>query len=388
MREKLAHTKISVSDWVAGGPAPTGFEDAWRDRVLQRQVNFWKAVTDLGRPELEPRRHRHGRLGYQVKVPIDGLAAPLWVVGLDTAWLAGDHADTGSLRLTEHQVEILTSGKDGDDLPGFRLALMHHRFADLADSERARRLLADRVDLVLHGHQHEPAVEPWASPDHDLLVLAAGCLYEGDEHHRYPNACQMIELELGDDSRPERAVIRFRGWAERNGLFWGDDGLLYRSARQGRLVLRRHGRGWSAEDQPRAPWQPAASEVFVGRRDELAAIEQAVMAAPGARVAVVAVQGMAGVGKSFLVEAFCAQHAGRFGAMCRWVIRRSLCVPRSGCSRSRSRPASIATAHPRRRSRRCWRSAASWFTSTTWTAPKRRRWWWSYSISSRRCPRS
>src|SRR5262249_14296001 len=152
----------------------------------------------------------------------------------------------------------------------------------------------------------QAAVEPWASPDHDLLVLAGGCLYEGDEHHRYPNACQMIDLELSDDGRPERAVIRFRGWAERNGLFWDDDGLLYKNARNGYLALRRWACGWSVDDptQRRAPWQPTTSEVFVGRRDELAAIERsiAIATAPGARVAVVAVQGMAGVGKSFLVE--------------------------------------------------------------------------------------
>jgi len=133
---------------MAGATAPVGFEDAWRNAVLQRQANFWKAMTELGRAELEPRRHRHGRLGYQVQVPIDGLAAPLWVIGLDTAWLAGEGVDTGSLRLTDHQVELLTSGKGGDNLPGVRLALMHHRFADLADGEQARRLVADRVDLV------------------------------------------------------------------------------------------------------------------------------------------------------------------------------------------------------------------------------------------------
>jgi len=126
MREQLAHAGLAASDWMAGGKAPAGFEDAWRDTVLQRQANFWKAMTELGRAELAPRRHRHGRLGYRVEVPIDGLAAPLWVVGLDTAWLAGGDADTGSLRLTDHQVELLASGKDGDNLPGFRLALMHH----------------------------------------------------------------------------------------------------------------------------------------------------------------------------------------------------------------------------------------------------------------------
>jgi putative protein kinase ArgK-like GTPase of G3E family len=57
----------------------------------------------------------------------------------------------------------------------------------------------------------------------------------------------------------------------------------------------------------------------VGRQEQLAAIEHA-LAAPGARVAVVAVQGMPGVGKSFLVEEFCAQHAAQFGPMCRWVL--------------------------------------------------------------------
>lgn len=165
---------------------PVGFDDRWRDAILERQTAVWKAVTvDLGRPELGPSLHPHQRLGYRVEVQLDGLDAPLWVIGLDTAWLAGDHADTGSLRLTDHQVELLASN-GGDNLSGFRLALMHHRFADLADCKRTRWLLADRVDVVLHGDQHEPAVEPWASPDHDLLVLAAGCLYDDGQDRRHP----------------------------------------------------------------------------------------------------------------------------------------------------------------------------------------------------------
>ena len=343
VRDGAGRAERAVSSWMAGGRAPAGLDDAWRDAILRRQASFWKAMADLGRGDLDPRSHRHGRLGYRVELRLAGLAAPLWVIGLDTAWLAGDEHDTGSLRLTEHQVEHLASSDEGADLPGFRLALMHHRFADLADGDRMRRLLADRADLVLHGHQHEPAVDPWASPDHALLVLAAGCLYEGDEGHRYPNACQLIDLELTDAGRPERAVIRFRGWADRNGFFWGDDGLLYRSARGGRLALLRRAGGWGVDEATRPeaprppaaratftgrgdevarsePWRPAASEVFVGRGREIEAIERAIAAVPGARVAVVAVQGMAGVGKSFLVEQFCARHAARFGAMCRWVL--------------------------------------------------------------------
>jgi len=66
----------------------------------------------------------------------------------------------------------------------FRIALMHRRLADLADGDDARRLMADRVDLLLHGYQHEPTSEVLVGLDHQLLVLATGCLYEGDEGHR------------------------------------------------------------------------------------------------------------------------------------------------------------------------------------------------------------
>jgi hypothetical protein len=220
---------------------------------------------------------------------------------LDTSWLCGGDDDTGKLWLTEHQVGLLTTDKDGAPLAGFRVALMHHRFADLADGERMRRLLADRVDVVLHGHQHEAAVEPWASPDHKLLVLAAGCLYEGDAGHRYPNAFQVIDVELTEGGRPERARIGFRGWAERNGLFWGDDALLYRNAPGGRLRLVHEDGGWKVEGTPGLPpWRPREATVFVGRAAELATLDTAVAADAVARVAVVAVQGMPGVGKTYL----------------------------------------------------------------------------------------
>jgi tetratricopeptide (TPR) repeat protein len=98
--------------------------------------------------------------------------------------------------------------------------------------------------------------------------------------------------------------------------------LLYRSAKVGRLTLRRHPRGWEVDDRKASvrAWKPAAANVFVGRDDELAAIERAITEAPGARVAVVAVQGMAGVGKSFLVEQFCVRHRSELGVLCRWVL--------------------------------------------------------------------
>ncbi len=48
---------------------------------------------------------------------------------------------------------------------------------------------------------------------------------------------------LDEHARHRGAEVRFRGWSE-PGMFWGDDALLYESARSGRLRLYRGARGW------------------------------------------------------------------------------------------------------------------------------------------------
>ena len=237
------------------------------------------------------------------------------MIGLDSAWLAGDLHDSGKLWLTEPQISLLTTLADGESLPGFRLALIHHRLADLADGADAGKRLAERVDLLLHGHQHQPAADVIQGPGYQLLVLAAGCLYEGDEEHRYLNTCQVIDLELDEHARPERGEVRFRGWSTR-GLFWGDDALLYQNAPGGRLRLGYGGRGWFFDDgvQPRRQRTPALHKVFVGRDSEMGRIGAAFDHGGSSRVALVAVQGMAGVGKTYLAHEFYARHSGLFGS--------------------------------------------------------------------------
>jgi len=249
LRRDVAGDPQAYSRWMAGEDRGALRGDNRRDQILERQQAFWAAVaTELGRPELAPKHSPHGRLGYRQAVALSGLSQPIHVIGLDTAWFAGGSGDGGQLRLTEHQVSLLTTTETGEPLSGFRLALMHHRLADLADGGDARRDMADRVDLLLHGHQHEPAMDVLQGPDHQLVVLATGCLYEGDEGHHYPNACQVIDLMLDEHARPRGAEVRFRGWSER-GMFWGDDALLYENARRGRLRLHRGARGWRfAED--------------------------------------------------------------------------------------------------------------------------------------------
>jgi calcineurin-like phosphoesterase family protein len=245
LRQGIGTQPQAVSEWMAGsvGP-PFGFATESRDAVLRRQDAFHDWVTrDLGRDALAPERSPHGRLGYRVTLALPGLAAPVHVIGLDSAWLAGDDADAGKLWLTDDQIGLLCLQPDGTPLDGFRLALVHHPLSDLADHDSAGRLLASNVDLLLRGHQHRPLATTQHEPGRVLRELAAGCLYEGHLGNRHPNALHVIDVTLNGQGRPLRHDIRFRAWSP-NG-HWHDDSALYAEARHGRLT-------WQLADEPRA----------------------------------------------------------------------------------------------------------------------------------------
>ena len=157
-------------------------------RILERQRAFWDAVAvGLGRPELSPWSSPQPRPGYRQTVTLPGLARPIHVIGLDTAWLAGDDHDRGALWLTRDQVARLTAAEGAAPLPGLRIALAHHGLTDLADPAETHELLAGRVDLLLHGHQHGPAGSVVRGSAHQLSVLGAGCLYLDSAPHPTPS---------------------------------------------------------------------------------------------------------------------------------------------------------------------------------------------------------
>ncbi len=234
LREGIWSSPQGVSEWMAdSGPPPFGFDDDWRDAVLERESAFWTWVErDLGRGDLLPARSPHGRLGYRVALPTG--AQPVHIIGLDSAWLAGDEADAGRLWLTDDQVGLLGHDPHGWPLAGFRLALVHHPLTDLADADGSTRLLGDTVDLLLRGHQHTPIARAQTDPDRSFRELAAGCLYEGAQSNRFPDACQVIDAVLDAAGRPLRYDIRFRAWSPHG--HWYDDGALYREAKNGRLT--------------------------------------------------------------------------------------------------------------------------------------------------------
>jgi predicted MPP superfamily phosphohydrolase len=311
--------------WMAGSRAPRCCKDAWRDAVFQRQAAYQSWLETSGFSHFLPVKHSHGRLGYRASIDL-GIGAPLNIIGLDSAWLAGDDHDQGKLRLTDEQIARLLT-QDGKQLTGWTIALVHHPLSDLADGLSARRLLTEYgVSLLLHGHVHDPELSRWASPAHGLHLSSAGCLYE---HDRYPNSLQVLDIALTPPSGLVPTQLWARAWAQRG--HWHNDDSLYPGSTAGRLRLK----------PDAVPKQPFVAGSFVGRPDELEALCRALLPQRGsARATVVccAIEGMPGVGKTRLAEEFLRRHwlpacgvsdAGDLHVHCIRLVIDPLVAPRS-----------------------------------------------------------
>jgi hypothetical protein len=146
------------------------------------------------------------------------------------------------------------------------------------------------MDLLLHGHQHEPVSEVRRDPDRSLRVLAAGSLYEGDEGDRWINSFHAIDAELDERGRMLRYEVCFFGWSP-NG-HWYASGAIYKSAPRCVLSIDLV-RSASSADAP----QPDAVWYLVQRPQALDAIKHKLLTEKRPALALV---GMSGVGKSTL----------------------------------------------------------------------------------------
>nr|WP_141620998.1 metallophosphoesterase [Myxococcus sp. AB036A] len=273
------------SQWMASEKewAPCGFRTTIRDEVLSRQAAYREWVRKgLGRPGLLPSEGLHPRLGYRETLRLPGQPFAVHIIGLDSAWLAGDDNDSGRLWLTEDQVMRLAT-EEGRELAGVRLALIHHPLDQLMDGAHARRLLAGNVDVLLRGHLHEAKAVLSEEPSSALRSLAAGCLYESD---RYPNSCQLIQMTVDGQGRPEACDVLFRSWSSRG--HWYSDDSQYPGTNGGRL------RWWGPEANDARAAAPRG--LFVGREEQL---QDLAKDSVGTRRPV-AVQGTAGVKRPYL----------------------------------------------------------------------------------------
>lgn len=242
LRSIEPHEYDRFSAWMAGDKPLRGIDSGFRDAVLERQSAYRTWVRDtLKRPGLVPdATSPHPRLGYRASVTLPGRAFPVYVIGLDSAWLAGDDNDNGKLMLTDAQVGRLASSAAGDALDGLRVALVHHPLEQLADGAVCRRLLSERVDLLLRGHLHDTDPSTWKDPTRELRELAAGCLFE---HDRYSSACHVITATCDVRGRPVAYDLHLRAWSPK-GSHWFADNSLNERVRDGRL------RWWPSAPSP------------------------------------------------------------------------------------------------------------------------------------------
>ncbi|UQA58167.1 metallophosphoesterase [Polyangium aurulentum] len=314
----LAMLPKTRSDWLAFGKPPPRYTEQELAEVLAREGGFRDWLEALGLLDLLPENSPHGRLGFRSSLRVRDLPFDVHVIGLDSAWLCGDNADSGKLLLTEDQVARLATD-NGNSLPGFRLALVHHPLSDLRDGDACRALLAEHVHLLLRGHLHQEELAEWLGPGQRLRQVAAGCLYEGDEGNTWKNACHLFDVTLDDAGTPKRYDVRLRGFSDRQKGFWFDDGGLYAEAPHGRLTWRVQAASTSVP-----PPASVRGRVFVGRKDELEKLAEALLPAVGEckPAAICAVQGMPGVGKSYLADQFAIDHATSFpGGAVRLVLQ-------------------------------------------------------------------
>lgn len=329
MRELAANGNLygELCGWMAGGKPPYGAQKEWRGKLLRRNKAFWNWVeTALGQGQLLPANNPHP-LGYRVAVP--ALPFPVTIAGLDSAWLAGDKHDARKLLLTDKQVDLLTLNAGGRFLNGFRLALMHHPLGDLCDELPCRNRLADSVDLLLHGHQHTTIAHEFKDMDRSLRVLAAGSLYEGDMGDKSHNSFHVIDVYANDEGRPLQYDLSFWGWSK-DRLFWHPDNSIYEKAENGRatwwteLGETEQGAKEAARRLDKAPELLQRQKPFIGREEHLAALTATLLDSDKKPVcAISSVQGMGGVGKSYLAAEFIGRHAGSFpGGVERLILAR------------------------------------------------------------------
>jgi len=286
-----------VGAWMGGSKLPFGFKAEWRDAIHARQEAYRDWLKAFGLEHCLPGPVHP--LGWRHR--LDASGTPLHLVGLNSAWLAGDDNDAGKLRLTDDQLGRLLTDSYGNRLDGPAVVLLHHPPGEVADGKDARRLFAQYgAALILHGHVHEPDYQRWQHPNHPAAPseAVAGCLYE---HNTFPNCFQLIDIDCTPAGLTPRQVW-LRSWSKSG--FWYDDNQHYANSRNGRLRF----------DPPARRAPPPVRGALFGRDDEIEALRRAFLpAAAGERgftpVAIqCAIEGMPGVGKTRLAETFIADH--------------------------------------------------------------------------------
>lgn len=151
-------------------------------RPLLRRLKPWLAFANRLRGSREPLAVPW----WQASIPVRG--AKIAFAGLCSAWVASaTDADKGRLLVAERQIQDLLPPRRGVALS---VALVHHPLGWLHPVDGGvEKLLANRADLLLRGHDPEPSAATVTRHDRPLVELTAGA---GTGHF------SLIEVRAGE----------------------------------------------------------------------------------------------------------------------------------------------------------------------------------------------
>ncbi|MNJ22519.1 3',5'-cyclic adenosine monophosphate phosphodiesterase CpdA [compost metagenome] len=153
---------------------------------------------------------------FGAKVEINGIS--ISISGLNSAWTCVDNDDKNQIWLAG-EAQLHASGKviealAGDAQPKLRLGLLHHPqdWLQPSEAQRLRGRLEQDFDFVLHGHAHDQWVNEKITPKH--VVIAAGATTgESSQEFGY----NLVQLAPGKaDVHLRRYDTKGCGWIEEN----------------------------------------------------------------------------------------------------------------------------------------------------------------------------
>lgn len=263
--------------------------DAEIKQAMERLAAYRKFIA-----EHYPHIQLDDNVTFGAKVEINGISITL--SGLNSAWTCVDNDDKNQIWLAG-EAQLHASGKvievqTGGSQPNLRLGMLHHpqNWLQPSEAQRLRGRMEQDFDFVLHGHAHDQWIDEKTTPKH--VVIAAGATTgESSQEFGY----NLVQIA------PGKAEVHLRRY-DTKGCGWIEENIHGRT-KQGVWTLAPLANMPAlaiASTSITALGPSGASPVSRGHFGLEAALQDCSSRLGKDRL--LAVFGMAGVGKSTLVE--------------------------------------------------------------------------------------
>ncbi|WP_122692433.1 metallophosphoesterase [Pseudomonas atacamensis] len=153
---------------------------------------------------------------YGTQIEINGIS--IAITGLNSAWTCADEKDKNHIWLAG-EAQLYNSGKAIEALtcsvvPHLRLGLVHHPqdWLQPSETQQLRGRLQQDFDFLLHGHAHDQWVQEISNPQH--IVIAAGAT-TGESQQEF--GYNLVQLAPGKTEVHLRSYdMKGQGWIEEN----------------------------------------------------------------------------------------------------------------------------------------------------------------------------